>query len=68
MLEAGSRLLPALSDRISVSAEAELAWLGVDVRTNTAVTKAIANGLVTKDGETIFADLMVWAAASKLLT
>lgn len=65
LLEAGSRLLPALSDRISVSAEAELRRLGVDVRTNTAVTKAIANGLVTKDGETIFADLMVWAAGVK---
>ncbi|MCI7719407.1 NAD(P)/FAD-dependent oxidoreductase [[Pasteurella] aerogenes] len=65
LLEAGPRLLPALSDRISVSAEKELRRLGVDVRTNTAVTKAIENGLVTKEGETIFADLMVWAAGVK---
>lgn len=65
LLEAGPRVLPALSERISTAAEKELRGLGVDVRTNTAVTQAVENGLITKDGQTIQADLMVWAAGVK---
>lgn len=65
LLEAGPRLLPALSERISAAAEKELRALGVDVRTNTAVVQAEPNGLITKDGERINADLMVWAAGVK---
>lgn len=65
LLEAGGRLLPALPERVSASALKELRTLGVDVRLNTAVTEAHADGLVTKDGEKIQADLMVWAAGVK---
>jgi len=66
LLEAGERILPALPERISASATQELVKIGVDVRTKTAVTSASAEGLHTKGGETIEADLMVWAAGIKV--
>lgn len=65
LLEAGDRLLPALSERISLSAIKELRALGVNVMLNTAVVEATADGLITKNGDKIDADLMVWAAGVK---
>ena len=65
LVEAGPRILPALPERISGSAHQELVKLGVDVRTATMITEATADGLHTKDGELIEADLMVWAAGIK---
>lgn len=62
LIEAGNKILPALSDRIINSAHKELVALGVDVRTNTRIIEATANSLKTHDGEEIKADLMVWAA------
>jgi len=65
LVEAGDKILPALPDRISASAHKELVKLGVDVRTKTMVTEATAEGLLTKEGELIEADLIVWAAGIK---
>ncbi|PKH01340.1 FAD-dependent oxidoreductase [Psychromonas sp. MB-3u-54] len=65
LVEAGGKILPALPERISSSAHQELLKLGVSVRTNTLVTEATAAGLMTKEGELIEADLMVWAAGIK---
>ncbi|CAI2456317.1 NAD(P)/FAD-dependent oxidoreductase [Serratia plymuthica] len=65
LVEAGERILPALPPRISAAAHQELNKLGVRVLTNTMVTSADANGLNTKGGEFIDADLMVWAAGIK---
>ncbi len=65
LVEAGERILPALPPRISSAAHLELTKLGVNVRTATMVTKADKNGLTTKDGETIPAQIMVWAAGIK---
>lgn len=65
LVEAGPRVLPALTDRISAAAHQELNKLGVKVRTSTIVQKAQNNGLVTKEDELIDADLMVWAAGVK---
>lgn len=62
LVEAGNKILPALPERISSAAHYELQKLGVDVRTNTMITEANENGLQTKDGSVIPADLMVWAA------
>ena len=62
LVEAGEKILPALPDRISGSAHQELLKLGVDVRTKTMVTEATEEGLMTKSGELIKADLIVWAA------
>ena len=65
LVEAGDKILPALPLRISSAAHHELTELGVDVRTATMVTEATSAGLVTKSGEVIEADLMVWAAGIK---
>ncbi|ODX76611.1 NADH dehydrogenase [Vibrio parahaemolyticus] len=65
LIEAGERILPALPPRISSAAHQELVKLGVNVRTTTMVTKAEKDGLTTKDGEKIPAQIMVWAAGIK---
>ncbi|WP_413529487.1 NAD(P)/FAD-dependent oxidoreductase [Rahnella inusitata] len=65
LVEAGERILPALPPRISAAAHQELTKLGVRVLTQTMVTSADKNGLNTKSGEFIDADLMVWAAGIK---
>ncbi|WP_354624481.1 NAD(P)/FAD-dependent oxidoreductase [Psychromonas sp. MME2] len=65
LIEAGDKILPALPERISASAHQELLKLGVDVRTQTMVTEATEAGLMTKSGELIKADLIVWAAGIK---
>uniref|UniRef100_A0A3B0LUL9 NADH dehydrogenase n=1 Tax=Arsenophonus endosymbiont of Trialeurodes vaporariorum TaxID=235567 RepID=A0A3B0LUL9_9GAMM len=65
LVEAGERILPALPVRISTAAHHELTKLGVRVLTQTIVTSADRDGLNTKSGEKINADLMVWAAGIK---
>ncbi len=65
LIEAGERILPALPPRISSAAHSELTKLGVTVRTATMVTQAYKDGLTTKDGEKIPAQIMVWAAGIK---
>ncbi|MFM2620806.1 NAD(P)/FAD-dependent oxidoreductase [Vibrio owensii] len=65
LVEAGERILPALPPRISSAAHQELVNLGVNVRTATMVTQADKDGLTTKDGEKIPAQIMVWAAGIK---
>lgn len=65
LVEAGSRILPALPERISATATRELTKLGVEVLTDTMVTQADTNGLHTKQGGFIQSDLMVWAAGIK---
>ncbi|RYY74215.1 MAG: NAD(P)/FAD-dependent oxidoreductase [Gammaproteobacteria bacterium] len=66
LVEAGARILPALPERISASAHSELTKLNVDVKLNTMITSASAEGLYTKEGNLIPADLMVWAAGIKI--
>ncbi len=65
IVEAGPKILPALLDKISTSVYRELMKLGVDILTNTMVVEANETGLVTKSGDIIKADLMVWSAGIK---
>ena len=65
LIEAGERILQALPPRLSGSAHKELTKLGVNVRTSTMITSAEKDGLITKDGEKIPAQIMVWAAGIK---
>ncbi len=65
LIEAGPRILPALSERIASSAKRELLRLGVTVRENTQVKQATEHGFITNDDEQINADIMVWAAGVK---
>jgi NADH:ubiquinone reductase (H+-translocating) len=61
LLEAGSRLLPAMPADLSVEAKRALESFGVEVRLGEAVTD-IAAGSVTLGGETIRTHTVVWAA------
>jgi NADH dehydrogenase len=65
LLEAGPRILPALPERLSQAARHELQRLGVKVLENEQVIEARPRALETKAGDTIHADLMVWAAGVK---
>jgi NADH dehydrogenase len=65
LIEAGSRILPALPEKLATSAQKELEALGVRVLTGTQVVAATQAGIETRSGETINADLMVWAAGVK---
>ena len=62
LVEAGPRILPALPERLAEAAHRELEALGVRVLTQTPVAEATAGAIVTAAGETIEADIKVWAA------
>ena len=65
LIEAGPRILPALPEKLAEAAHKELEVLGVRVLTGTAVVEATPDGMITRDGEFIAADLRVWAAGVK---
>ena len=66
LIEAGDRILGGLPERISEAASKELLKLGVDIKTQTFVSEINAEGIQTKSGDTIKADLVVWAAGIKV--
>lgn len=65
LIEAGPRILPALPEKLAAAAQAELEALGVRVLTDTRVTEATRDAIVTQGGEHITAELRVWAAGVK---
>ncbi len=65
LIEAGPRILPQLPEKLADAAREELEALGVRVLTGAKVSQVTANGVVTASGETIPADLRVWAAGVK---
>ncbi len=65
LIEAGPRILPALPETLAEAARAELEALGVRVLEGTVVVEATAEGMRTRAGELIPADLRVWAAGVK---
>ena len=65
LIEAGPRLLPQLPERLSDAAREELEKLGVRVLLDSNVTSITANEVRIGNGETIAADLIVWAAGVK---
>lgn len=62
LLEAGNKVLPALSDKIAQATHRELLNLGVNVRLGAAVSEVTDQGFHTRDGDFIPASLRVWAA------
>ncbi|GAB2179086.1 NAD(P)/FAD-dependent oxidoreductase [Dongia sp. agr-C8] len=62
LIEAGPRILPALPEKLAQAAHEELETLGVRVLTGTAIVEVTQEAMRTKGGETIPADLKVWAA------
>ncbi len=61
LLEAGPRILAAFPESLSAVGARSLTKLGVEIRTNAAVTDCNARGVVA-GGETINSDCVVWAA------
>lgn len=62
LLEAGPRILPALDEELAETARSELEALGVQVRTATQVVEVTPKTVHMKDGTTLEADLILWAA------
>jgi NADH:ubiquinone reductase (H+-translocating) len=65
LIEAGPRILPMFSDKLSERAESDLRKLGVIVRTKTAVREVQSRKIIVKDGNPIPAEITVWAAGVK---
>jgi NADH dehydrogenase len=65
LIEAGPRILPMFSEKLSHRATRDLQKLGVHVRTSTAVREIKPRQIVIKDGEPIPAEVTVWAAGVK---
>jgi NADH dehydrogenase len=65
LIEAGPRILPALPERIAMSATELLLGLGVRVHTDARVTAVTEAGVQLASGELLPAELVVWAAGVK---
>ena len=65
LIEAGPRILPMFSERLSARAESDLRKLGVIVRTNTAVREIKSRQIVLQEGASIPAEIVIWAAGVK---
>lgn len=66
LIEAAPRILSSLPERIARTAHRELETIGVTIKLNTIITAAKPDGLDTKEGEFVAADLLVWAAGVKV--
>ncbi len=65
LIEAASRILPALPEKLSNAALQILNGIGVDVKTGARVNEVTADGVQLASGEFIPAELVVWAAGIK---
>jgi NADH dehydrogenase len=62
IVEAAPRILPALSERLAASAGKIMHNLQIDLHTNAMVNEVTPGEVRLKDGNTIPAELIVWAA------
>jgi NADH dehydrogenase len=62
IIEAGPRILPNLTEKLSESVAAALAKQRIEVRTGVQVTRVTASAIQCGDGAELAADLVVWAA------
>lgn len=65
LIETAPRILQLLPEQISIAATQALQEAGVKVRTGVMVHEATAQGFVTKEGELIEAEVLIWAAGVK---
>jgi NADH dehydrogenase len=65
LLEAGPRILPALPEKLAAAAQEELEALGVRVLTAARVAEVTDGAVITARGQSIAAQLRVWAAGVK---
>ena len=65
LIEAASRVLPALPERLSAATLKQLEKLNVHVLTGDPVVRISSDGVDTEGGRHVPADLVVWAAGIK---
>jgi len=65
LIEAAPRILPALPENLAEATAKVLRDLGVNIRTGTRVMEVRAGAVALEGGETIPAELIVWAAGIK---
>lgn len=62
IIEAGPRILPLLPEALATAAQTQLEALGVTVLVGRRVTEVTSDAVMTAQGDTIQADIKVWAA------
>ncbi|MEZ0602411.1 NAD(P)/FAD-dependent oxidoreductase [Paraburkholderia sp. IW21] len=62
LIESSERVLPALSETISVRAQRMLNSLGVEVLNATRVTEVRADAVLTNEGAPLASDIAIWTA------
>jgi len=65
LIEAGPRILPMFSEKLSAHGKKDLKKLGVTVHLNTAVKQIGPRSIEVSDGSTIASEVTVWAAGVK---
>jgi len=65
LIEAGPRILPMFSEKLSARAKKDLEKLGVNVHLNTAVAELKPRSIIVKDGNEIASEVTIWAAGVK---
>jgi len=65
LIEAGPRILPMFSEKLSSHGKKDLEKLGVTVHLNTAVKEIKPRSIEVSDGSTIASEVTVWAAGVK---
>ena len=65
LIEAGPRILPMFSEKLSARAKKDLEKLGVKVLLNTPVQEVKPRQILIKDGSVIPSEVTVWAAGVK---
>ena len=65
LIEAGPRILPAFSEKLSARAKKDLEKLGVKVLLNTAVQEVKPRQILVKGGDAIPSEVTIWAAGVK---
>ncbi len=65
LIEAGPRILPMFSEKLSARAKKDLEKLGVKVMLNTAVQEVKPRHILVKDGSVIPSEVTIWAAGVK---
>jgi len=65
LIEAGPRILPMFSEKLSAHGKKDLEKLGVTVHLNTAVKEIKPRSIEISDGRSIASEVTVWAAGVK---
>jgi NADH:ubiquinone reductase (H+-translocating) len=65
LIEAAPSVLPALPERLQEATQRALEGLGVEIHTGEQVEKVTADGVHTRSGQFLPADLIVWTAGVK---